>query len=180
MKTGFTGRLHCIVLALFLLAGCQSSDEKVAEYLESAKSLLEAKDYQKAQIQAKNALKINNREVKAYMLLAEIYSQQSKFQPMYGALVQATQIDEKNADAFRQLAKLLLMSGDLEKAQENLDKAVAIEPEHPMAQLVKGMLQSRKGRADEGFETIAAAYRKSPDELELVVAYAGMLLQRKE
>ena len=180
MKTGFTVRLYCVVLALFLLAGCQSSEEKVAEYLESAKSLLEAKDYQKAQVQAKNALKINNREVKAYMLLAEIYSQQSKFQPMYGALVQATQIDEKNADAFRQLAKLLLMSGDLEKAQENLDKAVAIEPEHPMAQLVKGMLQSRKGKAEEGFETIAAAYRKSPDELELVVAYAGMLLQRKD
>ena len=167
-------------LAAVLLAGCQSSEEKVAEYLDSARELLAKKDFNKAQIQVKNALKINNREVGAYMLLADIYSQQSKYQPMYAALTQATQIDEKNADAYRQLAKLLLMSGDLDKAQENLDKALALDSGHPLARLVKGMLQSRRGKADEGFETISSAYRDSPGDLELTVAYAGMLVQRRD
>ena len=34
----------CAALATALLSGCQSSDEKVAEYLESAKTLIASKD----------------------------------------------------------------------------------------------------------------------------------------
>jgi tetratricopeptide (TPR) repeat protein len=180
MKRTIPRALLCASILTVILSGCDSPEDKVAGYLASATELLASKNYEKAQVQAKNALKIDNRSAKAYMVLAEIYSQQAKYQPMYAALTQAVQIDEKNADAFRQLAKLLLLSGDLDKARENLDKALALEPKHPLALLVQGMLLSRKGKSDEGFETIATAYRESPAELELAVAYAGMLVQRKD
>lgn len=172
--------LLCSFLMVALLGGCQSSEDKVAEYLDSAKELLAKKEYNKAQLQVRNALKIDNRQAKAYMLLADIYSRQAKYQPMYAALTQATQIDDKNADAFRQLAKLLLMSADLDKAQENLDKSLALDPGNPVARLLKGVLLSRRGKAEDGFKVIEAAYADAPQELEVAVAYTGMLVQRKD
>lgn len=168
--------LSCVLA----LAACQSSEEKVGEYLDSAQKLIAEKQLEKAQIQIRNALKIDDGNARAYLLLADTYEAQAKFQQMYGALSKASEIDDKSAAAFRGLSKLLLMSGELDKSRENLDKAVALEPANPQGKLLDALIRARQGKSDEAFTMLGELYKAHPEDLEIVVAFTGMLIQRED
>ena len=180
MRYGYPlSRLFCLLCAL-ALAGCQSSEEKVDSYLDSAEKLIDSKELEKAQIQIRNALKIDDQNARAYLLLADTYEVQSKFQQMYGALTKASEIDDKSAAAFRGLAKLLLMGGDLDKSRENLDKALAIEPQDAEGRLLDALILARQGKSDEAYAMVTELYAAHPDNLEIVVSLTGMLVQRDD
>ena len=70
------------VLALIALTGCESPEEKVAGFLESARELYAAEDLIKAELEVKNALQIQPKNAEANYLLAEISESRQDFQQM--------------------------------------------------------------------------------------------------
>jgi Tfp pilus assembly protein PilF len=66
-----------LVLAVFLVAGCYSPDEKAQSYFEQGMKYLAQKDYVKAGIEFKNALQIKKDLIEAWrgLLQVEIHYQ---------------------------------------------------------------------------------------------------------
>ena len=79
----------------------------------------------------------------------------------------ASNLDPKNAEAFRDLADLLIRRGQFERALARLDQAVAIDPFDLNTRYNRGIALSHCGRTDEAHaeQTLAARLRTELNEL---------------
>ncbi len=73
--------LLCVAI-VSVTYGCASSEEKAAEYVQSAQLLFDEQNYVKAALEVKNAIQIDPKNAKARYLAALIAEQQRDFQAM--------------------------------------------------------------------------------------------------
>ncbi len=108
-------KLFFLVCA-FILQGCGDSSERSLEYLSSAKSYYEKENYDKAKLELKNALQINNKLSEAYFYLSLVNEKERNWKEMYTHLAQTLKLDPENDKARLKLAKLYLLGGNLDQA----------------------------------------------------------------
>ena len=81
--------IHSILIlftGLSLIFGCSSDETKIKNYLSEAKSYFDAAEYQKAIIQIKNTIQLDNDSVAAYELLAKTHLKLGDAQEAFKAL----------------------------------------------------------------------------------------------
>jgi predicted Zn-dependent protease len=100
----------------FILQGCGDSSERSLEYLSSAKSYYEKENYDKAKLELKNAIQINNKLPEAYYYLSLVNEKERNWKEMYTHLAQTLKLDPENDKARLKLAKLYLLGGNLDQA----------------------------------------------------------------
>ena len=100
----------------FILQGCGDSSERSLEYLSSAKTYYEKENYDKAKLELKNAIQINNKLSEAYFYLSLVNEQERNWKEMYIHLAQTLKLDPENDKARLKLAKLYLLGGNLDQA----------------------------------------------------------------
>jgi tetratricopeptide (TPR) repeat protein len=80
-------------------------------------------------------------------------------------LTEATQLIPEEPAAWANLGLLLLRMGDLEGATQNLDKAHALAPQSGEIEVLRGMLESRRGRYAEAIAHLRRAVELNPRDL---------------
>src|SRR6516225_9766847 len=114
----------CAVAALaagILPVGCNRSPQaKEAEYLKRGAALLAKKDYGRAALEFRNAVKEMPKDAEAYYQLGLAYLASGNAGNGIGALRRATEIDPKHAGAQLRLAELMATS----RNQDTLRDAV--------------------------------------------------------
>lgn len=143
------------VLPLGLIA-CDGAEERESAYFERGKSLYESGDYNKASIELRNARQINPLNHEALYYLALISEKKGDFKGAYKAYQSV--IDQAPAHVGSNLhaGRILLMSGEVDKAAEKAAKALEGEPENVEARALRGAVALRKddleaARADAKF-----------------------------
>lgn len=118
-----------LLLSLFVLfTACSSPEEKALEYYETGQALLESGDYVKARLEFQNALQINQKMTTAWYGLAIVAEKQANWQEMFGLLNQVLELDSGHLQAQIKLGRLLLVSGQLDKAMEAANTAMELAP----------------------------------------------------
>ena len=129
----------------FILQGCSDPAERTVEYLQSGKSYYEQENYSKAKVEFKNALQIDNKLADAYYHLAMIDEKEQNWKGMFGNLNQTIKLNPENHDARLKLAKLYLLSGEVEKAQTEADLVLNSAADNPDAIALKGAIFFKQG-----------------------------------
>ena len=91
-------RRALLVLAVFLVAGCGSIEERAQSYYERGMKLLSQQDYIKASIEFRNALQLKKDLVGAWRGLAEIEEQNQNWQSLSSILRTIVELDPEDAD----------------------------------------------------------------------------------
>jgi pentatricopeptide repeat protein len=107
------------------LTACASPEEKAAEFLANGEQLLSDGDLVKARLEFRNALQIDNKLASAWYGLAQIAQQNSEWREAYGFLEKVLNIEPNNLDAKLDFARLVLISGDIERVLELSDELLA-------------------------------------------------------
>ena len=115
---------------LVVLAGCSSPEDKVAGFQKRGASLLEKGDVVKARLEFQNALQINPNAVPALMGMVDIAERNREWARAYGLLNKVVDLDPKHLQARVKLGKLLLASGQLDKALQSSDAALALQADN--------------------------------------------------
>lgn len=106
----------------FALQGCgESAEQRTLEYLQSGKTYYAQKEYSKAKVELRNALQIDGDLADAYYHLALIDEQDQNWKGMYANVNQAIRLDSENHGARLMLAKLFLLTGEIESARDEID-----------------------------------------------------------
>ena len=117
-------RIASVLLFAALFLGCQSDEEKLAEFFAKAQQYDEEEKYQEAVIEFKNVLKINPSHSEAHYALAKVYLKLGRARDAYWEMSETVRLDSSNAEAVLSFGALSLIAGDGEQAFQNLSTAV--------------------------------------------------------
>ncbi|MGO9085999.1 MAG: tetratricopeptide repeat protein [Candidatus Sulfotelmatobacter sp.] len=128
MKRSIT-RLQILILITLFLAGC-SRDPNVRKqkYLESGERYFAKAQYGAASIQFRNALQVDAHFAPAHYQLARTYMKLQDWNNAYRELARTLELQPNNYLARLDLANLLLAAGQLEPAQEQINRLAADLP----------------------------------------------------
>lgn len=156
-------RLALIALFCGALAACDSAEERVQRHYERALELIAEGAPEKASLELRNALKLNDRHAPSRFELGRIYEQQGEFAAALGNYRIAAEQDPGNMQAHLRLARLLLLGGDADGADEAATAALALAPDDPEALAVKAGTMFRKGDRAEAVRLANRALAVDPD-----------------
>lgn len=157
-----------IVLLLFSLVGCAKTEDKVKNYLASGKTLFEQKNYDKAKIEFKNVIQLDNKNVEAYYHLALIDEEKQNWQSMFGNLMQVVRNDPQNIQALLKLTRLNLLSNRPNDALKHIDTLLKLSPDNPDALSLKGAVLVKQGSFDQAMELAEQVLKQHPDNSDAV------------
>jgi len=171
--------LYLLAYAL-ILQGCGDPAEKTAEYLQSGKSLYAQQDYSKAKVEFKNALQIDNKLADAYYHLALIDEQDQNWKGMFGNLNQVLKLDPAQNEARLKLAKLYLLSGEVEKSKTEVDLVLASTADNPDAIALNGAISLKQGDNVAALAAAEKALAINPAHLDSISLKAVVYMAQKD
>src|SRR5262245_2171374 len=109
-------RRGILILAVVLVAGCSSPEEKAQSHYEQGMRLMSQQEYVKAGIEFKNALQNKKDLLGAWRGLLEIEMHNRSFQGQVPILRTIVELDPNDVEAKLRLGILLLAGGALDQA----------------------------------------------------------------
>lgn len=146
-RSGFARPLQAMTLAAaaaFAVA-CASPEEKVQRYYESGVEYLESGDLARANIQFRNALKINEEHVPTLAAMAKLAEKRKDLKMMFGLYQRIVRLEPDNVEAQIQLGRLYLIGSDETAALEQAEKALELDEGNTEALALKAGVRLRLG-----------------------------------
>lgn len=131
-----------------LLLGCGNSNT-AQDYIESGKSFYEKENYEKAKLEFRNAIQIDNKQADPYYHLALIFEKEQNWKGVYHNLSQVIQINPQHIDARLKLGGLFLLSKEYGEALEQINAILAIAENNLDALILKGVVLLGQEKFDE-------------------------------
>jgi cellulose synthase operon protein C len=165
-RTSKTIRNAMIGGLAFVLAACSSAEERAQDYYKSGLEYLENKDFAKASVEFRNALKIKDDLPDAWYGMAQVEQNAQNWPKVFGDLNKVLELDPKHTKALVEMSRLSLLRGDLPTALANANSAFENEPENPEVVALKAAvllkLDDKKG-AEELADKALALKPHHPD-----------------
>lgn len=169
-----------ILLSALALQACTDPAKKADAYLQNGKKLFESQQYDKANLEFKNALQINNKLAEAFYYLALLEEKKQNWQQMYGALSETIKLAPNHSQALIKLAQLKLLSGQDEEARQAIEKVLAIAPENTDAMAVKAAILFKQGNKNEAAALTDKVLQLAPTHIDAISLKTTLLMDAKD
>ena len=150
------------LLSIGTLDGCGEGEDRQASYLERAKEHYAAENYEKANVDARNVLQINPKNLDARVLLADIAFSEGNIRKAFGTYSAVLDEDSANLASMMGLAKIHTAVRDFEKGLEYADRVIAIEPKNSDAIAYKALAFMGLEKSEEAFVLAQSALDIDP------------------
>ncbi|MEM0927722.1 MAG: tetratricopeptide repeat protein [Pseudomonadota bacterium] len=154
-------------IAVLALVACESPEEKAAKFAANAQEYLEEGELQRARLQFANALQNDPDNVAALRGAAEVAELRERYGEQMRYLSRIVELVPDDMDASAELARLQLLSGDIDSAMERADDVLANEPENVQALTVKGASLVLENDLDGATEVLDQALALDPANAEV-------------
>ncbi len=168
-----------LLATTLFVQGCTNPTEKAENYIKSGKSLYEQKQYDKANLEFRNALQINNKLGEAFYYTALIEEQKQNWQAMFANLNQAVALMPKHADSLLKFAQLKLLSGQVDEALQHVETVLQDNPKNVHALTIKGVVFLKKGNQNEAIALADQALSLEANNADAVGLKAAIFMKDK-
>lgn len=170
-------RWTAIVAAAVISAGCSSGEARKASYFERAQKYFDEQNYDKARIEARNALQIDPNYVEARHLAGRVAEKKGEIRDAVGNYQAALDVDPKFNQARAALARLYLFGGMPDKSMELIEAGLKDDPQNAALLTVRGAVQAQKGLVVAALEDAEAADKIAPND-EFTIALLASLYKQ--
>jgi tetratricopeptide (TPR) repeat protein len=180
MRTRATILLSSLLI-LSLAVGCSRDPEKAKRrYLESGQRFVQQQKYAEAQIQFKNALKIDPRYVDAFYELGKAQLAMRQGQDALKSYTQALSLAPKRDDIRLDLAKLYIGGTLPKEAEQEINTVLEHNPNNPLAHQILGTALVGQEKYREGLESFNKCTSLDPKNSACYVSAALAHIVLKE
>lgn len=173
--------VRCAALAMvavaLCVAGCGGAAQRKASYLQKGEKFFAQRNYAKAHVEFRNALQIDPNDANARYEVGRTSERLNNPREAVGHYQAAIDSDPKHMLARAALARLYLIGGLPDRAQELVEPGLAIEPRNPQLLTVSGAVKAQRGNTPGAFEDAEAAVAIAPDD-EYAVAFLASLYRQ--
>jgi tetratricopeptide (TPR) repeat protein len=141
-------RKSALLLAILLLSGCRSPEERLAEHLERAQGYFDEEKWNEAKIEYLNVVQIAPDNADGHYKLAEVLWKLENYGEARWQYKETVRLDPGNVPARLQLARIELALQRGKEAQEHVDAVLELQSENVDALLLHGILASQRGDVD--------------------------------
>ncbi|WP_198654809.1 tetratricopeptide repeat protein [Albibacillus kandeliae] len=117
-----------LLLSFLALAACDSSEERAEEHFKSGLELIDKGDIERATIELRNALKLNNEHVPARLAFARILRDGGNDRTAYSQYLTVAEQEPQNFEAQIALSEMALENYDMAELKKHSEQALEIEP----------------------------------------------------
>jgi len=171
--------LGVCLLAIALLA-CSSPEEKAAAYVKNGDLLLQQGSLEKATLEYRNALQINQNLPDAWYGLARIYERKQEWEQVYAALIKIRDTHPEHVEGRIMLAHILLAMNQIDQALEHAEAVLELAPDDARAHASMAAVQFRLGNLAVAQESVEKALALDSGSSEAILIRARMLLAEKK
>lgn len=173
-----------VVLVAITLCSCSNSpQQKEARYLASGKNHLARKDYARAELDFKNAIRVMPRDAEPYFQLGIANLGKGNLVSAVGMLRKATEFDPNHTAAQVKLADLMALSGItsvVEQGEKRMQQALRQSPDNVDVLDGLALAESRLGKWQDAQEHLRRALDRLPQSVTSAVALAKLYLDRRD
>jgi len=178
---GLNKRIFIILsLLLFGLTACEAPEEKAQGFYQNGLQLFEEENYQKAGLEFRNALQLDETIADAWYYLALVEEKEGRIREYAGDLYKTIELDANHVGAQVRLGKIMLFSGRMEEAEAKSDLVLRLAPENPDVWSLKAALLLRQKKNKEALEAAKKALALEPGHVEASLVIAVEALGRKD
>ena len=171
-------RRAVLLLAVLLVAGCGSPEQRAQNYYERGKQLLAQQDYVKAGIEFKNALQLKKDLVAAWRGLSEVELHNKNFQAVVPILRTVVELDPKDVDSRLKLGHFLLVGNALDQALDLANAAIALDGRNPNAFALRAAVLLKLKDSIGSKRDAQAALDIDPKNVEALIVLAAERMGR--
>lgn len=164
-----------LALALVLLQGCSSSEDRAQNYFQRGSEYADRGDLVKATLEFRNALRLKPGLVDAHFAMAQALEQQGDYAAAAKSYFNVTELAADNVPARVRLGYILLAAGQVDEASKYAEQASAISPSDPSVLVVRASIALKRGDASTSVDLANAALKQQPG---LTDAYAVLASER--
>lgn len=163
----------CLLLAL---TACDSPEEKAQAYYQNGLQLFEEENFEKADLELRNALQLDPNIADAWYHLALVEEKNGKIRQYAGDLVKTVELDANHIGAQVRLAKIMLFSGRVDEAREKTNLVMRLAPENPDVWSLQAAVLLRDGKNEEARKSAEKAISLEAGHVEasLVLAVGAL------
>jgi tetratricopeptide (TPR) repeat protein len=175
------GLTACLVLST---AGCKRDPAaRAADYIERGKASLNARDFSRAILQFKNAIRVHPKETEAYYQLGLAFLANGDLGLGVVAIKKATDLDPKHAGAQVKMAEMLAMTRNqdmIADAQKKLKSVLDASPNNADAQYWMAITDWMSGRSQDAETRLVGLLSQFPKELSAARTLALIKLNKQD
>src|SRR5882672_10536595 len=160
--------------AFLLLAGCGSAED----HYQRGMKLLDQKDYVKAGLEFRNAVKLKKDLVPAWRELSQIEERNQNWEATAGILRTIVQLDPADIETRLRLGRLMLLGNALDDALKLIDAAGEAADRHPGALAFKAAVFLKLNDPTGAVRDARAALEIDPVNVEATIVLAAERLAR--
>lgn len=171
------------LVATAVLAGlgaCESKEDREKGHLKRATEYYAAKQFAKAEVEYKNALQLNPKNVQARYRLGRIAEEQAKWKSAYRNYLITTEEQPKHLGANLRLARFYMLAGNTEAAQKALDIVLAQAPQNAQALAVQSSVFLRSGRIDRAVKFATQSRKIDKNNLDALSVLVAVNMRRRK
>jgi len=162
---------------LLILTACNTQQETAENHLQKGKEYFETGEFDKALLELKSSTQDEMRS-ETYYYLALLYEKRSNFVAMRDNLLKAVELDPGYVEARVKLAKVHFLFSDFDKALEQTDRILTLQPDNVYAQLIKATIFVKQNKNAEAEQIITSVLHHHPDNVEALALKANQLYQQ--
>lgn len=136
--------IFILVLALGVLSGCDTAEERAEKHYQSALSLLEEGDQDRALVELRNVFKLNGQHRDARATYASIQQERGNIREAIGQYLRLVEQYPEDMEGQRALASMNLDVGNWPEAERHVSAALALDPEDATSRAVRVVLDYGK------------------------------------
>ena len=186
-KTGFWGKMTCLIVVLALLGGLvyvkfpdfvRGILPNEADYLVGqGNSFLTKSRYEEAEVQFRNALRLSRSNAAVHAGLGEVYLSRNNFSDAEVQFKRAAELKPLNGEFRVKLAMIYSKLGQFVNAESAYKQALKLTPNDPAIFYNLAVLYKERGALDSAIEFIRKAADLQKGDLESRRILSELLLQ---
>lgn len=171
--SGVTIRRALLLLAVLMVTGCGSPEQRAQDYYERGKQLLAQQDYVKAGIEFKNALQLKKDLLPAWRGLSEVELHSRNIQAVVSILRTIVELDPKDVESKIKLGHYLVAGNALDQALELANAAISLDGRNPNALALRAAVLLKLKDNNGSKRDAKAALEIDPKNTEALIVLAA-------
>ena len=169
----------CLAIALSL-TGCDSPEQKQANYIKQGNILLDKGDLEKARINYKNAVRLKPTDAEPYYRLGLVDEEQGDLRNAFGGFTAAEQQNSHYYPAVLKIAQYYMAAERYDETRKRIDAVLSENPDNDEAHALLAALLLREKNFDESEKEAKTALAKNPDSITACSALTGLYAAKKD
>lgn len=147
----------CLISALFVLSGCESSEKRAERYYQSGLALIAAGDEDRALVELRNVFRYNAIHKDARKLYADLQLKRGNLFEAYSQYLLLVEQYPDLPDVRQILAEVAIGRGDWDEAERHGREAIRLAPSTQPIMAIKAALDYRDGQKKQDLVLQAAS-----------------------